>query len=461
MNKKKNFLVVFSFLVVLAGSLVFSGCETSRVGPEAPRPNPPAPTPQAVVLSGYVLDNTTGNGIANATVSLVKLDGTVVATAATNGSGMYQFNLTALNLSESTFNISTNVAGFGYGFRTATYDKANGVASVVPLVLTKITNVTTTTIGTSGGTATVPPTSDAKTSTPVTVTVPANAVPANTQVTVASVPVVSTPPPSTTAATQNIVASNNLSAPGVTTFAQPVTMTFNLPFPLPAGTQIPLLLFNTATNKWENTGSNAVVAAGGLTASVQVTKPGQYALLGNVSVSQTVTGKYVQGEGISITKMEKVLGTKELIIELGPNNKTSVYDGSDPTPPYITVVSGDANNQPTQPFTYGLIQARFGRSNQTGQRARYYFTYNLPAMLGGSPTVNSAGLVQGPAGHETESGDWIYRIRIEELSINDVFRVSQTGVFIQDANFMRYRHNFIYEWYWRQHNQGGVGVGPF
>ena len=42
MNKKKNFLVVFSFLVVLAGSLVFSGCETSRVGPEAPRPNPPS-----------------------------------------------------------------------------------------------------------------------------------------------------------------------------------------------------------------------------------------------------------------------------------------------------------------------------------------------------------------------------------------------------------------------------------
>lgn len=460
MNKRKNFLVVFSFLVVLAGSLALSGCETSRVGPEAPRPNPPAPTPQAVVLSGYVLDNTTGNGIANATVSLVKLDGTVVATAATNGSGMYQFNLTALNVTESTFNISTNVAGFGYGFRTATYDKANGVVSVVPLVLTKIANVTTTTIGTAGGTATVPPTSDAKVSTPVTVTVPANAVPANTQVTVASVPVVSTPPPTTSAATQNIVASNNLSAPGVTTFSQPVTMTFNLPFPLAAGTQIPLLLFNTATNKWENTGSNAVVAAGGLTASVQVTKPGQYALLGNVSVSQTVTGKFVSDQGISITKMEKVLGTQELVIELGPNKTISTYDGSNPTPPYITVVSGDANNQPTQPFTYGLITARYGVPSEESPYQRFIFTYNLPATLGGSPTVSN-GLVVGPAGHETESGDWIFRITVQELSVIDVFSVQQIGLFRQDATYQRFRYTITYAWYWRQHNQGGIGVGPF
>lgn len=459
MNKRKNFLVVFSFLVVLAGSLVFSGCETSRVGPEVPRPNPPAPTPQAVVLSGYILDNTTGNGIANATVSLVKLDGTVVTTAVTNGSGNYQFNLTALNLSESTFNISTNVAGFGYGYRTATYDKTNGVASVSPLVLTKIANVTTTTIGTAGGTATVPPTSDAKTSTPVTVTVPPNAVPANTQVTVASVPVVSTPPPTTSAATQNIVASNNLSAPGVTTFSQPVTMTFNLPFPLPVGTQIPLLLLNTATNKWENTGSNAVVAAGGLTASVQVTKPGQYALLGNVSVSQTVTGKFVNDQGISVTKMEKVLGTQELVIELGPNNTISYYDGTNPTPPYIVVVSGDANNQPTQPFTYGLIAARFGNPS-IAARQRFTFTYNLPATLGGSPTVSN-GLVVGPAGHETESGDWIYRVTIQELSASDVYRVQQTGLFSQDATYPKFRYTITYAWYWRQHNQGGIGVGPF
>lgn len=466
MNKRKNFLVVFSFLVVLVGTMVFSGCETSRVAPETPRPNPAPPAPQAVVLSGYVLDGGTGNGISGASVNLTKLDGTVVSTATTNASGLYSFNLTALNVADATLNVNTNVTGYGYGFRIASYDKANGATAVTPIVLTKIANVTTVTIGTSGGAATVPPSTDAKTSAPVTVTVPANAVPANTQVTVATVPVVSTPPPSLPA-TQNIVSSNNLAAPGVTTFAQPVTMTFNLPFGLPVGTQIPLLLLNTTTNKWENTGLNAVVAAGGVTASVQVTKPGQYALLGNVSVSQTVTGKMVAGDNsISVTKTQKISDTADdFTLELTPTTKTLTYTGDNDPAPFITDISG--TDFPNQSFTYGLIQQRFGVNIHTTAFSNfiYILTYNLPSTLKGSDGVafptSQNNVIIGPPGHTSESGDWINRWTFTRTLVTDIYNVTQTGIFSRNVSRPRYKYSVSSEWVWRAHNQGGSGLGGY
>lgn len=468
MNKRKNYLVVFSFLVVLAGTLVFSGCETSRVGPEVPRPNPAPPAAQAVVLSGYVLDGGSGNGISGANVNLTKLDGTVVSTSTTNSSGLYSFDLTALNVADATLNVNTNVTGYGYGFRVATYDKANGTTAVTPIVLTKIAQVVTVTVTpASGGTASVPPSTDAKTSTPVTVTVPANAVPTNTQVTVATVPVVSTPPPTTASATQNIVSSNNLSAPGVTTFSQPITMTFNLPFGLPAGTQIPLLLLNATTNKWENTGLNAVVAAGGLTASVQVTKPGQYALLGNLSVSQTASGKMVSDDNsISITKTQKVTDiAADYVVELTPSNRTYLFTGQADAPPYNVDISGF--DFPNNSFTYGLIQQRFGITLLSTSLARFNLnlTYNLPATLKGSDGTSfstvSGGVVIGPPGHTTESGDWIYRVNITQLSVQDIFSIIQSGVFNRNVIRPFNRYTYAAEWVWRAHNQGGTGLGGY
>jgi len=470
MNKRKNFLVVFSFLVVLVGSLVFSGCETSRVGPEVAKPNAQAPETPPVTLTGYVIDNTTGNGIANATVTLSKLDGTALGTAATNASGQYSFNLTALNTTETAFKVSTNVTGFGYGFVNATYDKVIGTAGVSNLVLTKIVNVTTTTIGTTGGTATTPTSTDSKTSAPVTVTVPANAVPANTQVTLASVPVASTPPPTANPATQNIVSSNNLSAPGVTTFSQPVTMSFNLPFALPAGTQIPLLKLNTTTNKWENTGLNSVVGANGVTATVQVTTPGSYALLGNVSVVQTVDGKFVTNEGITVTHLRKETGVKEIFTyELFPNNTTARFIGARPASPYIKVISGDPNNQPTPSYSYGLVRSVYGLAGEvTGQT--FVFTYNWAAFVAANPwAVTSTNTQRGPDAtkstdgldYSNSTGDWVYVVQVEQISVTDEYRLSQTGVFSQDAIYNGLKYRLTASWYWRVHNQGGIGVGPF
>ncbi len=459
MNKKKNFLVVFSFLVVLVGAMVFSGCETSRVAPELPRPNPPAPAPQSVILSGYVLDGGTGGGIPNATVSLTKLDGTVVSTSVTNASGLYSFNLTALNVTDATLNVRTNVTGYGYAFRIATYDKAIGSAGVTPIILTKIASVTTVTIGTAGGAATTPPTSDSKATTPVGVTVPPNAVPANTQVTVAAVPVVSTPPPSVSTAAQNITSSNNLVAPGVTTFGVPVTMTFNLPFPEPAGTTIPLLLLNTTTNRWENAGINATVNATELVATAQVTKPGQYALLGEVGLSeQGGSGKIlIQNEVFETPLLKKELGVNDALIELTPTFLSATHTGPSDPPPFVTVISGNPAHIPSNSFLYGLLQSVFGVNFlNSGLRYQETFTYNLPATLNGALTTRN-GIIIGPPGKENESGDYIFRISIKETLVNKVYRISKiTGrAWVLTVTDPSYVVTKTAEWIWRTHNQGG------
>lgn len=469
MNKRKNFLVVFSFLVVLVGSFVFSGCETSRVGPEVAKPNPPAPEPLPIYLTGYVLDAKAGTGIANATVALLKLDGTSVSTAATNASGLFSFNMTALNVSGSDFITSTSVAGYGFGRSTAFYDKANNVASARPISLTKIESSVTVTMGPTGGAASTPPTTDSKATTPVSVTVPANAVPAGTQVTLAAVPVVSTPPPSTTP-TQNVISSNTLAAPGVTTFSQPVTMTFNLPFPLAAGTTIPLLLLNTTTNVWENTGLNGVVTANGLTATVSVTKPGSYALLGNVSVAQTVSGKFISDDGITVTKTQKVVDTQEIVVDITPDNRTYQYNKPGVPSAYQTVNVGTPATTPSQSFVYGLVQVRYPNFTQTQPGIKISFLYNLPATLKGKngiefdPTPD--GVMKGPnaavsfdgINHSNESGDWVYRLTITEVQILNVWKVQQSGVFEIDVNSPDYKVTYTSQWVWRAHNQGGAGL---
>lgn len=463
MNKRKNFLVVFSFLVVLVGSFVFSGCETSRVGPEVAKPNPPAPEPLPIYLTGYVLDAKAGTGIANATVALLKLDGTSVSTAATNASGLFSFNMTALNVTGTDFLVSTSVAGYGYGKSTAFYDKANNLASARPITLTKIESSVTVTIGAAGGAASTPPTTDSKATTPVSVTVPANAVPAGTQVTLAAVPVVSTPPPSTPP-TQNVISSNTLAAPGVTTFSQPVTMTFNLPFPLAAGTTIPLLLLNTTTNVWENTGLNGVVTANGLTATVSVTKPGSYALLGNVSVAQTVNGKFVSDNGISVIKTQKIVDVKDVTYDLTPDGRDYSYRTPADIPPYNKVLSGTPTTTPSELFIYGLITVRFPEFGFSVNRPGevYRFTYNLPATLKGSDGVAFAttnnNQMQGPPGHTLETGDWVYRVTIKETTVNDVYKVQQVNVFEIETTDPSYKVTYTTEWVWRAHNQGGAGL---
>jgi len=454
----KNSFLLKSFLTIIGLTLLLVSCETSRVAPEVPRPNPAPPPPQAVILSGNVIDAETGGGIASVTVSLTKLDGAVVSTAVTNASGLYSFNLTALNITDSTLNVTTNVTGYGYGFRVATFDKANGTAGVVPIVLTKIANVTTVTLGASGGAASTTPTADSKASTPVSVTVPPNAVPANTQVTLAAVPVVSIPPPSTPL-TQNVLSSNNLAATGVTTFSQQVTMTFNLPFPLTAGTTIPVLLLNTTTNKWESSGLNAVVSANGLTAIVQVTRPGNYALLGNVSVAQTVSGKFIAGnEDISVTKLEKEIGTANAVIELSPAKLTATYNGPANPPPLINLISGTVGQTPTTHYSFGLINHRFGTNLSLVPFLipgfSKIYTYNLPATINGAPT-SRGGVIIGPSGKENESGDWIYKITLTTLFGFDLYRIALPQLFEVEVAARRYIILERFEWVWRAHNQGG------
>jgi hypothetical protein len=54
MKRKKTTYSVVSFLLLLIVSLVLSSCESSRVGPDIGRPNPPAPGSVPLILNGIM-----------------------------------------------------------------------------------------------------------------------------------------------------------------------------------------------------------------------------------------------------------------------------------------------------------------------------------------------------------------------------------------------------------------------
>lgn len=460
-----------SFIAVLPIFLLLFAGECSRTTPELPRPNPPAPPAQTVVLTGYVLDAATGQGIANGTVYLTKLDGTQVSSTVTNGSGRYQFDLTGLNVTESQLIVVTNIASYGYGYRIASYNKSESTANVLNILLSKITSTVTVTVGATGGAASTPATTDAKTTTiPVTASIPPNAVPANTSVTLAAIPVKSTPPPTTSTASQNIVSTANLQATGVTTFSQPITLTFPLPMKLTAGSTIPLIKFNTSTNKWETTTINATVSTNGLSATAQVTSPGQYALLGNIGTTHTVSsGSVIDNELIGTTRLTKILKTQATVITLTSTKLTASYNGNTAPSYNVSLNSGDPALAATQAYTLGLLTQRYGVTwTATGNVVTFSFVYNLPLTLtSAGVTFNTTsdgtanGTQQGPPGHEGEAGDWQKKITISDQTVQDIFNVFQTGVWDNIVNLVEHQFSFTSQWYWQPHTQGSVAVGPY
>src|SRR3989339_883426 len=91
MKNKKTSTFAMAISLMFVGMIVFSSCESSRVGPELPRPNPPAPPAQPLVLSGFVKDAGDHSIIAGAAV---KLEGTSLSST-TDNNGKYNFNLSS------------------------------------------------------------------------------------------------------------------------------------------------------------------------------------------------------------------------------------------------------------------------------------------------------------------------------------------------------------------------------
>jgi hypothetical protein len=297
MNKKSatKFLLFGSLFSLFIIALLI-GCESSRVGPELPRPNPAPPPPQPIVLEAKVRDISNLTAITGATVRITKADNTLVTTLLTDNSGKFSYDVTTLT--ENTLSVSASKDGYGFGNKIAEIKKSLNIAVVDDILLAKLVVATAPVTPASGGTASTTSTQTVSTS-PLTVTVPPNAVPQNITLSVASVPAAQVPKPPS--ATQSIQTAMTL-GPSGTQFAVPVTVKFPLPNKQPAGKTFTLLKLNETTNIWANTGITATVDATGTNATASLSSFSTYATADELSINiQTGTTSTASVETVSLS----------------------------------------------------------------------------------------------------------------------------------------------------------------
>ena len=456
-QRSTSFFAVLPILLIIVVSFVFSSCETSRVGPELPRPNPPAPPAQPLVLVGTVIDASTSVGVSGATVNLIKLSGQAVASTATDGSGLYQFDVSALTETEVVVNATKT--GYGFSSVTAQLNKGTNSASVSSLKLTKIVTSPPVTVTATTGGSTSTPSTESKTATPVSISIPPGAVSTPTQITVAAVPLTSTPAPTAAANVQNQLGVSSLQPAGVN-FSKPVTLTFPLPVYTVPGTQLAVQKLNTTTNTWEVTTLKAVVSSDGLVATLDVTSTGQYALMDDIGmIEQSISGSVVTEDGITLTT--KLL--KETLDPLG-EEYYGLQSGS-------TTIFKQGSYNIVEFLTTGLPPSFTWRRNLYGQRRRiilsdfttYFpipFSFNFPGL---PANFISNGLGYNP-NKPNEAGNWEYRWYIVDRTRVFEFTVAK-GTFWSVKDRLTIKDWVAVTaktgWYWIAHNQGGIGEGPF
>ena len=234
MKSKITSYSVVSFLFLLMVSFLLSSCESTRVGPEVGRPNPAAPVPVPLVLTGVVIDNSTGAPIAGATVLIQGTSMSVVS----NGSGVFTFSdLSSLTATQVVLLVTA--PNYGYSTGTATIDKTNNLSSVPTILMTKIVTSApiTVTAATGGSGSTV--STEAAGSNVVSITVPPSVVTQTTQVTIAALPTDATPP-MVNYSTTNDLASVQVSPIEAVFNAPGASITFALPYQVAAGTLLPV-----------------------------------------------------------------------------------------------------------------------------------------------------------------------------------------------------------------------------
>jgi hypothetical protein len=426
-TKVHYLIILMSFFII--GSFLLSGCESSRVGPQVPQPNPVAPTAQPLVLNGYVKDASSKAGIVGAAVKIVKSDGTVLTTLLSDNSGKFSFD--ASNISESTLYVGAGKDGYAYGTRTAMLSKTANSASVSDILLTKLT-VATTTITVVGGGSTSTPNDQSIANQPLTVQVPANAVSSGLQLSVSSIPAGQLPQPTNTS---QVILSAGQFGPAGTQFSQPVTITFPLPYYRTPGTIYPLMVLNAETGTYSNSGFSATVNADGTTASAQVTHFTTYVLEtehGEITLSLGTPSTTLASENVYALTSGSV--EKRLDIE---NSVTLSGSGAD------------------QEWLKDEVAGKLGFSLVSGSKTT--LTFNMEG-LPNEYIVN--GVQVGPSGHENEKGNWekrtYYALQTTSTTGNatgpswtaSITAVAQTWVILRS------------EWYWVSHDQGG-SFGPY
>lgn len=376
MNKKlKRALLLFVPFLATLFLLVLAGCESSRVGPELPRPNPPAPVAQPIILASIVRDNSNLTTIAGATIKILRSDNTLVTTLLTDNNGRYSYDVS--NITETSLSVSASKDGYGIGTKTAEIKKALNIALVDDILLTKLTVATAPVTPASGGTATTTNPQTVST-TPLTVTVPPAAVPQNINLTVAAVPAAQVPKPPSA---NQVIQTAAQFGPSGTVFAVPVTIKMPLPNKQPVGKTYTLLKLNETNNTWTSTGITATVDATGTNITAQLSSFSTYASADNITLT-TTTGTPTTQDIENVT-----LSSGSTTKSYSQTNSSSV------------TVTGTVSNQ------WILDVVNTATRNKNLGTTTKQIQFNFPTM----PSEYIRNGVQYNPANPNEAGNWTYR----------------------------------------------------
>lgn len=428
-QRSTSLIAVLPILLLLVGSFVFSSCESSRVGPELPAPNPPVPPAQPLVLTGFVKDLANLSPISAAIVKIAKADNTVLTTLLTDNNGKYAYD--ASNVTESALGVSATKDGYAFKGAIASLVKTSNSASVNDILLAKLVVVSAPVTVAAGGSATTTNTQSVAAQ-PLSISVPPNAVSAPITLTAAAIPAGQIPRPTTTANTA--VQSAGQFGPSGTTFTQPVTITFPLPSFQTAGKTFALLQLNEQTGAYTNSGFTATVDASGTRATASVTHFTIYALTedatANLVDGTTTTGSstyygLASGSGtqsFSATNIYSATGGSGTVSDIWLKDIISQKLAVNFATSTITI----GGNFPTLPANYQINGVQTN-PNVPGKGNWQYRWYVLKQTTPTTGTASGTG--------------WSRTINVvKEKWINDT---AKTG------------------WYWISHDQGGAVAGPY
>lgn len=376
---------------VLAGMALTSlatGCKSNNNDENKPGPvNPPAPTPQPLVLRGLVVDSVSAAPIADAKVTILKADGSTLASLTTDAKGAYSQDVSAVTGDALTVRATAN--GYVLGTVTAALNKTNNLASVPTLKLYKFQGATQT-IGATGGSVNTAPTTEAVSNTPVALSLPAGAVTTATALTVGPLPIAQVPaPPADTVQTLAVVSI----APEGVTFAQPAEVACPLPLKSKAGKQLNAFRLN-ASNQWEAIAAKAVVDAAGTAVKLAISATGTYTFTENIKVNANASAAMFETASFAPAAPET------RTVTLAEGSQTLTLD--ERTDMSLASQSGDV---PTIAWLTGLATQRTGAF----ERSQAIFQLGVPAL----PSNYVRDGRQINPDKPQESGRWAYRWTFE------------------------------------------------
>jgi len=439
-QKPKYFIASLPILLLLVSSLLISSCESSRVGPELPQPNPPAPAAQPLILTGFVKDLASQSAISGATVKIANAAQTVLTTILTDNSGKYAYD--ASNVPDNALAVSASKDGYAFKTETATLLKTSNSASVEDILLAKLTVASTSVSVASGGTVSTPNTQSAS-GQALTVVVPANAVSQATTLTASSIPAGQLPQPTN----QSVVSAGQF-GPSGTTFLQPVNITFPLPSSKAPGATFQLMQLNEQTGTYTNSGFIATVDASGTRATAPVTHFTIYSLADNVTAN--------------LNNGTTTLGSPSYYA-LSSGSGTKSYSATS------SFASSGGSGTVSDSYLKDIVAKTLGID----------FTTKSISVGGNFPTLGADKLQNGvqkaPAGAPA-SGNWEYRWYVVLRTIPVTGTVSNGTDWSRNVTISRQRWFMDTDsgitlpasygaaktgWYWVSHDQGGFVGGPF